>query len=90
MIPKSQFLNVLFLQKSTARFVMLHLHRQAVLKTIKFDRQSGRRTIEIQNINSRWMLASEFESGEAVASQRAPELFFFVRLVATKLPGGLD
>jgi hypothetical protein len=36
------------------------------------------------------MLSAKFESGEAVASQRAPQFLFFVGLVATKLTGGLD
>jgi hypothetical protein len=90
MIPKSQFLNVLFLQKNAACLVMLHLLRQAVLKTVKLHVQPRRRAIVIQNINSRWMLSAKFESGEAVASQRAPQFLFFVGLVATKLTGGLD
>jgi hypothetical protein len=90
MIPKSQFLNVLFLQKSAARLVMLHLLRQAVLKTVKLDVQPRYGAIEIQNINSRWMLSAKFESSELVASKRAPQFLFFVGLVATKLTGGLD
>ncbi len=89
-IPKSQFLNVLFLQKNAARLVVLHLLRQAVLKTVKLHVQPRRRAIEIQNINSRRMLPAKFESGEAVASQRAPQFLFFVSLVTTKLAGGLD
>src|ERR1035441_3409580 len=62
MIPKSQFLNVLFLQKNAACLVMLHLLRQAVLKTVKLHVQPRRRAIVIQNINSRWMLSAKFES----------------------------
>jgi hypothetical protein len=89
-IPKSQFLNVLFLQKSAARLVMLYLLRQAGLKAVKLHVQPRCRAIEIQSINSRWMLPAEFESGEAVASQRAPQFLFFVGLVPTKLSGGLD
>ncbi len=90
MVPKSQFLNALFLQKSAARFVVLHLLRQAVLKTVKLHFQPRRRAIEIQKINSRRMLPAKFESGETVASQRAPQILFFVGLVTTKLAGGLD
>jgi len=90
MIPKSQFLNVLFPQKSAALLVVLHLLRDTMLKTVKFHIQPGGGTVKIQNVNPLWMLASEFESGEAMASQRAPELFFFVGLVVTKLTGGLD
>ena len=89
-IPKSQFLNILFLQKGAAHFVMLHLLRQAVLITIKLHVQPRYRAIEIQNINSRRMLPAKFETGEAVASQRAPQFLFFVGLVTTKLAGGLD
>ena len=69
---------------------MLHLFRHAMLKTVKLDGQSGCRTIEIQNINSRWMLSAKFESGETVASQCAPQFLFFVGLVTTKLAGGWD
>jgi len=90
MIPKSQFLNILFFQKSATRRIELHLLRQAVLKTVQFHIQPRRRAIEIQNINSRWMLSAKFESGETVASQRAPQFLFVVGLVATKLAGGLD
>ena len=89
-IPKSQFLNALFLQKSAARVVVLHLLWQAVLKTVQLDVQPRRRAIEIQKINSRRMLPAKFESGEAVASQRAPQFLFFVGLVTPKLTGGLD
>jgi hypothetical protein len=90
MIPKSQFLNVLFFQKSATRLVVLHLLRQTVLKAVKFDRQSRRRAIEVQKIDSCWMLSAKFETGETIASQRAPQFLFFVGLVATKLAGGLD
>jgi hypothetical protein len=90
MIPKSQFLDVLLFQKCAARLVVLHLLRQAVLITIKFHIQPGGGAVKIQNINSRWMLSAKFESSEAVASQRAPELFFFVGLVAAKLACGLN
>jgi len=90
MIPKSQFLNALFLQKRAALLVVLHLLRDTVLKTVKLHIQPGGGAVKIQNVNPLWMLASEFETGESVASQRAPELFFFVGLVATKLAGGLD
>ena len=69
---------------------MLHLLRQAVLKTVKRDVQPRHRAIEIQNKNSRRMLPAEFESGEAVISQHAPQFLFFVGLVTTKLAGGLD
>jgi hypothetical protein len=36
------------------------------------------------------MLPAKFESGETVASQRAPQFLFFAGLVTTKLAGGLD
>jgi hypothetical protein len=90
MIPKSQFLNVLFLQKCAALLVVLHLLRDTVLKTVKLDVQPRCRAIEIQEVNSNRMLAAKFESREAMASQRAPELFFLIGLVTTKLAGGLD
>ena len=89
-IPKSQFFNVLFLQKCAALLVVLHLLRHTVLKTVKLHIQPGGGAVKIQNINSRWMLSVKFESGEAVASQCAPQFLFFVSLVATKLAGGLD
>ena len=89
-IPKSQFLNVLFLQKSAARLVVLHLLRQTVLKTVKLHVQPRRRAIEIQKINSRRMLPAKFKSGEAMTSQRAPQFLFFAGSVPTKLAGGLD
>ncbi len=36
------------------------------------------------------MLPAKFESGKPVASQHAPQFFFFVSLVTAKLAGGLD
>ena len=47
MIPKSQFLNVLFLQKRATRLVVLHLLQQAVLKTVKLHVQPRCRAIKI-------------------------------------------
>jgi hypothetical protein len=89
-IPKAQFLNVLFLQIRTPFPVMLQLLWDTVLKTVKLHVQPGGGTVKIQNVNSMWMLPAEFEPGKTLTSQRAPELLFFVGLVATKLAGGLD
>jgi len=88
-IPESQFLNVLFLQIRAALLVMLHLLRQAMLKTVKLHVQPGSGAIKIQNINPARMLASEFESRKAMAPQRAPEFLFLVCLIAAKLAGDL-
>jgi hypothetical protein len=90
MIPEAQFLNVLLLQKRAAFLVMLHLFRQTVLKTIQLHIQPGVGAIEIQDVNSLRMLPAKFETGESMTPQRAPEFFFVVRLVGTKLAGGLD
>ena len=90
MIPKAKFPNVLILEERASFLVLLYLLRQAVLETVKLDGQTGRRAIEIQKVNSGRMLAAKFEPGETMASQRAPELLFFIGLVATKLAGGLD
>ena len=82
MIPKAQYLDVLSRQICLAPFIVLHLLRHAMLKTVQLDLQPRGRAIEIQSVNPQRMLATEFESGETVASQRAPKLFFLVGLVA--------
>ena len=68
MIPKSQFLYVLFFQKLTALFIVLHLFRNTVLKAIKLDVQPCYRTIEIQNVDTLRMLPSKFEPGKMIIS----------------------
>ena len=69
---------------------MLHLLRDTVLKTVKLHIQPCGGAVKIPIINPRRMLPAKFESGETVASQRSPQILFFVGLVTTELAGGLD
>ncbi len=66
MIPEPQFLNVLCFQIRTALLIVLLLLRQTVLKTVKLYGQPGGGAVKIQNKNPDWMLATKFESCEAM------------------------
>ena len=90
MIPKTQCFNALLRQKFFPRRIALDALWQTVLKPVQFDVQLGVGAIKIQNKFTEGMLATEFESGETMIPQRAPELLFLVGLFAAKPAGCLD
>ena len=88
-VPKSQFLNAIF-GKPLPPFLMVQiLLRQTVLKPIQLNGELCVRTIKVQKISSQIMLPAEFESGETPGAKRAPQLFFFLSLPASKTAGGV-
>jgi hypothetical protein len=87
MIPKPKRFNLLLLQKFFTDFITVNALRQAMLKAVEFDRQLRIGTIEIQNVPTRRVLPSKFETGKASSAQRLPEFLFLVGLIAAKLAG---
>lgn len=87
-IPKTKLLNVLRGEELFPRFVMLHLFRHTMLKTVQLHRQTRQRAEEIQVVSSQRMLAAEFESGEPPGPQSPPQFLFFVRLLTAQAAGG--
>jgi hypothetical protein len=72
MIPESQFFNVLAVEELPSRFVLLHLLRQAVVKSVHFNGEPRHRTVEIQDVTSQGMLPTKLESGKSAGAQGPP------------------
>jgi hypothetical protein len=89
MIPKPQCFDTLLLQKVFPGIVTLNFFRQAVLKTIKLDRQFCVSAIKIQNMSANRVLPAKFETGKLPSAQRPPKLLLFVGLIAAKRTGDL-
>jgi hypothetical protein len=47
-----------------------------MLPAVKFDRKANCRTVEINNVHSEWMLATETQAVELTALQHIPKLSF--------------
>jgi len=86
-IPKSQLLNVPRQKKLFARDVMSHLVGQTVSKTIQFNGEASKRTVEIQSIFANGMLTTQFESGKPSGAQCLPKLLLFLGLLSAKTTG---
>ncbi len=50
MIPKTQHFDILLREEFFALFIVLHLRRQAVLKTIQLNGQSRHRTVAVEKV----------------------------------------
>ncbi len=77
-VPKAQLLDTLRRQKLFSRRVASPLFRQTMLKTVEFNREERRDTIEVEKAFPRRMLVPELESGKPPRSQRTPKLLFFL------------
>jgi hypothetical protein len=87
MIPEPEFFDAGRHKKICALFIVPLSFRHAVLKAIEFDGQFCGGTINIQEVNSHWMLASEFESGKTSGAQHAPKFLFFPGLLTAQTAG---
>src|ERR1043165_2679545 len=87
MIPKAQLLNVLRLEKFRPRLITPTLLWQPVLKTVQFHRKPRGWAVEVQEVISLRMLATELEASESSGLQRLPQLLFLFRLVTPEAPG---
>ena len=73
-IPEAQFFDPLFGKKLLALQVALALLGQSVLEPVEFQRKTGRRAEEIQEVEADGMLTAEFETGEASGAQSPPQI----------------
>ena len=73
-IPEAQLLDVLSGQELISCGVVLVLSGQPVFKAVQFHRQTGRGTIEVEEVSADWKLAPEFEPRKAARPQGLPEL----------------
>jgi len=86
MIPEPHLLDAFLDEKLLPGLVALALLRHPVLRTVQLDGELRGRTIKIEVEGARRMLTAKLKSREASSSQRAPQLLFLIRLLATQTP----
>jgi hypothetical protein len=86
-IPESQYLNAFPAQIFGPPLIMVTLCRQAVFKPVQFNRQSCKRTIEVQIITNDRVLSAKLEARKPPGPERAPQRRFLTGLLSAQTPG---
>jgi hypothetical protein len=85
MIPEAQYFDALPGEESVSFFVSCSLIGKTMSTTIQFDRELCNGAVEIEEVNTAGILATEFESVEAAVTEQAPQMFLCVSGFCAKL-----
>jgi hypothetical protein len=80
-IPKTKLLNILRSEESLPLLIIFPFFRKTMVRAVQLQRQPRKRTIEIQDVFAKGMLAPEFESSKSPRPQNPPKFPFIPGLL---------